>query len=134
MAHARRWTQVIGALSVLIVVVAATPALARQRISAELEASQLSVVNGVAEATFKIIVKNDEPAAITGVFLVFDDGFEVTIGDVAGEASGASESTTRTFEVGEQETLNVPFPARLKYSVDGTPVEQQVNIILRLGQ
>jgi len=114
--------------------VAAVPAAA-QRISAELETSQLSVTNGVAEATFKVVVNNEESQPLTNVWVIFKDGFEVSVGEVGAETSGTSESTTRTFDLSESgETLNVPFEATLKYSVDGNAVEQPTTVVLRLGQ
>ena len=133
MSTARRWTRLIGSLTLLLTT-ALAPASARQRISVELETSQLSVVNGVAEATFKIIVKNEEAEALAGAWLVFDDGFEVAVGDVAAEASVASESTTRTFDVSEQESRHMPLNAKLKYAVNGNPVEQDVHLSLRLAE
>ena len=124
-----------AALLVLVIIATVAPAAARQRVSAELESSKVSVVNRVAEATFKVVIKNDEEAALEGVWLVFDDGFEVSVGDVAGEASGASESTTRTFDLSEQlDSLNIPLRATLKYSVDGAPVEQAISVTLRLQE
>ena len=114
---------------------AAVVPAAAQRISAELEITQLSVVNGVAEATFKVVVKNEEDMSLAGVWLVFADGFEVSAGDVPAEGSGASESVTRTFDLSEHgETLNVRFDATLKYSVNGNAVEQPTFVVLRLGQ
>ena len=108
---------------------------AAQRISAELETSQLSVTNGVAEATFKVVVKNEEGQPLTNVWLVFQDGFEVSVGDLGAETSRASESTTRSFDLSEQgETLNVRLDATLKYSVDGNAVEQATFVVLHLGQ
>ena len=104
-----------------------------QRIVASLETSALSVTNDVAEATFKVVVKNEEAAAMSNVWLVFDDGFEVSVGEVPAEDSGASESVTRSFDLSQHvRSLNVPFPATLKYSVDGNAVEQQTTVVLHL--
>ena len=108
---------------------------AAQRISAELETSQVTVTNGVADATFKVVVTNEEGSALAGVWLVFEDGFEVSIGDVAAESSSASESNTRTFDLsGHIDSLNLSLPATLKYAVDGAAVEQKTSITLRLQQ
>jgi len=114
--------------------ISAVPAAA-QRISAELETSQLSITNGVAEATFKVVVKNEEAQLLTNVWIVFKDGFEVSVGEVGAETSGTSESATRTFDLSESaESWNVPFEATLKYSVDGNAVEQATTVVLRLNQ
>ena len=135
MSNPKTRTHAAVCLILLTTFAAAVPAFARQRISAELETSRLSLANGVADVTFKVVVKNDEADTLAGVFLVFDDGFEVAVGDVNGEASGSSASTTRTFDLsGQPDTLNVGLPATLKYSVDGAPVEQAISVTLRLQQ
>lgn len=124
-------------LSVLcvVLVLASVMPVSAQRISAELETSQLSVISGVAEATFKVVVKNEEETSLAGVWLVFADGFEVAIGDVAAEGSATSESTTRTFDLSlHSETLSVPLEATLRYAVNGNAVEQATTVVLRLGQ
>ena len=134
MSNASKWTRLTGTLAFLCLA-ALAPIAAQQRISAELETSQLSVVNDVAEATFKVVVENEEAVALTGVWLVFQDGFEVSVGDVAAKSSGASESTTRTFDLSEQvRSLNVPFRATLKYSADGQAMEQAITVVLRLKE
>ena len=112
----------------------AAPAFA-QRINAELETSQLSLTNGVAEATFKVVVKNEEEAALAGLVLVFEDGYEVTVGDVAGESSASSDAVTRTFDLnGHISSYSVPFKATLKYSTDGNAVEQPTTVVLHLNR
>ena len=106
-----------------------------QRIMASLDASAITVTNDVAEATFKVVVKNEESSAMANVWLIFADGFEVSVGDVPAEDSGASESVTRSFDLSEQiKSLAVPFTATLKYSVDGNSVEQQTTVVLHLDQ
>jgi hypothetical protein len=112
-----------------------TPLTSAQRVSAELEASQISIVNDVAEATFKVVVTNEESTPIAQAWLVFADGYEVSVGDVPAEGSTASEPTTRTFDLsGHIRSLNVPFEATLKYSADGNAVEQATTVVLRLDQ
>jgi hypothetical protein len=119
---------------VLAWLISAVPAAA-QRISAELETSQLSIANGVAEATFTVVVRNEEDQPLTNVWLVFQDGFEVAVGDLGAEASGSSEPATRSFDLSAQgETLSVRYDATLKYSVGGNAVEQATFVVLRLGQ
>jgi len=110
------------------------PAFA-QRIYAELETSQLSVNDNLAEATFKVVVRNEEGATLSGLVLVFEDGYEVTVGDVAAESTGSSEGVSRTFDLGQHiQSQNVPFAATLKYSANGDAVEQPTNVVLRLNQ
>jgi hypothetical protein len=123
------------AASLVLVFAALVPTTARQRLTVDLDISQLSVVNDIADATFKVVVKNDEDYALGGVFLIFDDGFEVSIGDVAAESSGESSSVTRTFDLSQHvRSLNIPLPATLKYSAGGQAMEQAMNVVLRLNE
>jgi hypothetical protein len=125
----------VAATFVFLFVAAVVPTTARQRLTVDLDVSQLSVVNDVADATFKVVIKNDEDYALSAIFLIFDDGFEVSIGDVAAESSGESSSVTRTFDLSQHiRSLNIPLPATLKYSADGQTVEQAMNVVLRLSE
>ena len=134
MSYARTFTRLAGTVTLLFLA-ALAPAAAEHRVAAEFEISQLTVVNGVAEATFKVVIKNEETYSLAGVWLVFDDGFEVSIGDVAAESSGASDSATRTFDLSQHiSSLNVPLPATLKFAVDGSNVEQPTSIVLHLQE
>lgn len=134
MTYASTWIRLAGTF-VFLFVAAVVPATARQRLVVELDVSQLSVVNDVADATFKVVVKNEEDYALGAVFLVFDDGFEVSIGDVAAESSGESSSVTLTVDLSQHvRSLNIPLPATLKYSAGGQAVEEAMNVVLRLNE
>lgn len=131
MSNLKRLSWLAGACLLATLPVSANP----PRISAELEATQISVVNDVAEATFTVVVKNEEDTAIAQVWLVFADGYEIPVGDVAAESTTASESVTRTFDLSAHiRSLNVPFKATLKYNAGGTAVEHETTVVLRLGQ
>ena len=115
----------------LLLTVSAIPAAA-QRISAELKTTQVSVTNDVADATFKVVIHNEENAALTNVWLVFEDGFEVAVGDVDDEYKSSDEQT-KTFDLSQDGgTAHVPFKATVKYSVDGESREQAITVVLRL--
>lgn len=123
----------IFALSAAVALGAAVINAQPPRIFAELETSALNVTNDVAEATFKVVVRNEEETALSAVFLVFDDGYEVAVGDVAAESSAASEAITRTFDLSQHvRSLAVAMPATLKYSAGGASVEQAATVVLHL--
>jgi hypothetical protein len=129
-----KFLRIVAIAAALVLYTTAAPAFA-QRIYAELETSQLSVADGVAEATFKVVVKNEEGATLSGLVLVFEDGYEVNVGDVAAESSASSDAVTRTFDLSEQiRSLAIPFKATMKYSTDGDAVEQPTTVVLRLNQ
>ena len=131
-----KWQRILrcAGLCVFVSVVSVVPAAA-QRIHATLEASDVSVVNDVAQATFTIAVRNEEAVALGSLVVVFEDGFEVAVGDVDAESTRSSEETSRTFDLDQQaRSKNHPVPATLKYSVNGNPVEQATSIVLRLPE
>jgi hypothetical protein len=131
-----KWQRILrpAGTCVLLWALSVVPA-AGQRIHATLEASDVSVVNDVAQATFTIAVRNEEQVALGGLVVVFEDGFEVTVGDIAAESTRSSGETSRSFELDQQARSRVhAVPATLKYSVDGNPVEQATSIVLRLPE
>ena len=125
----------MAAVVAAIVLSAAMMSAQPPRITAALETSALSVTNDVAEATFKVVVKNEEEIALSGVLLVFEDDSEVPIGDVDAESSTASDAVTRTFDLTLYDrSLAVAMPATLKYSANGESVEQPTTVVLHLNQ
>ena len=129
----RLYTFRIAAVAAAIALVTSSLAAQPSRISAELKTTQVTVTNGVADATFKVVVHNEEAVALANTWLVFEDGFEVSVGDIAAESSAESESTTRTFDLSQQmQSLAVPFAATLKFAVDGNTFERSTSITLHL--
>lgn len=117
-----------GALA--LSVAAFVPAAAAQSVSATLEATEVIVQDGVADTTFRIVVTNGESAALGNVVVVFADGAEVAVGDVAPDATVASESQRRSFDLGGSHSRHVGVPVTLKYSRDGAAVEQSADLVL----
>lgn len=123
---------VIAAVAVLS---AAAMYAAPPRIITTLETSAVTVTNDIAEATFTVVVKNEEETALSSAALIFADGYEVAVGDVAAESSAASEPVTHTFDLSQHpRSLSVAMPATLKYSVNGESVEQAAHVVLHLQQ
>ena len=134
MSNARRSTRLAG-MTVALLLAAFTSAAAQEQLSVEMQVSQLSVVNDIADATFKIVVTNEEATPLVAAWLVFDDGFEVSVGDVPAQGSAASEPATRSFDLSQHvRSRNVPLPAKLKYTVGGNAAEQALNVVLRLEE
>jgi len=124
----------IAAVAVAIALSTAFMNARNPRIFVSLETSELTVTSDVAEATFKVVVKNEEEAPLSAVFLVFEDGYEVSVGEVAAESSTASEAVTRTFDLSLYvRSLAVAMPATLKYSAGGESVEQARSVVLYLN-
>jgi hypothetical protein len=84
---------------------------------------QASIADGLAQVSFKIAIANDGSSPMTNVVVVFADNTEVSVGDVAGEATVTSDTQSRTIEVGEGGTRSVVMQVTLKYQVDGENIE-----------
>jgi type 1 fimbria pilin len=111
----------------------ATVAARSGDVSAALVASEVLVSESTADATFTIEVTNSGSSAASNVRVVFSDGAEVAIGDVAAEASGTSGSQRRVFDTSAKPTHNFPVEVTLKYSQDGADVEAAAILILRIS-
>ena len=104
-----------------------------QQVSAKMVASEVLVGNGQADATFTIEVTNGEATSATNVRVVFSDGAEVAIGDVAPERTASSDSQRRTIAL-ETPTRQQPVPVTLKFSIDGTDVEVSAILTLSISE
>jgi hypothetical protein len=98
--------------------------------SAEARTFKASAVNGAAtiadgnaQVTFKIELTNDEQLAMTGVSVVFEDGSEVSLGDVEAGATVTSTEQSRTVAMGESASRTVVMNVTLKYALDGAATE-----------
>ena len=98
--------------------------------SAEARTFKASAVNGaatisdgLAQVSFNIEVTNDDASAMTNLFVVFEDGTEVSLGDVAPLGTITSGAQNRTIDVSESASRTVVMKATLKYSLDGDTVE-----------
>jgi hypothetical protein len=120
--------------ALLLIVCATALHAADARVSATLVASSVSVQNGLADATFRIEVKNDEESAMSDVFVVFADNVELAVGNVPAEGSATSGEMTRTFDISESASKYTPIRVTLKYSVDGAQVETPVTVTLAAEQ
>ena len=121
--------------AVLLLVSCATALIAADaRVSATLIVSSVSVQNGLADATFRIEVKNDEASAMSDVFVVFADNIELAVGNVPAEGSATSVEMTRSFDISASASKYTPIPVTLKYSVDGAQVESAITVTLAAEQ
>ncbi|HEX6164789.1 MAG TPA: hypothetical protein VFZ31_15580 [Vicinamibacterales bacterium] len=100
------------------------------RVSAAMLTSAVTIQNGIADATFKIEITNEEPTAMSDVFVVFADNMQLSVGSVPAEGSATSGEMTRSFDVSDNPSKYTAIPVTLKYSVDGVSVEAAINIIL----
>lgn len=116
-------------LALLLLALAAMPAQAQQVTASAVNVEVTPNGDGV-DAKFNIAVTNAAGAAALNVWVVFADGQEVVVGDVAAEATGTSAAVSRT--LAEVVTANQPVPVTLKYSQDGAAVEVAATLIVRV--
>lgn len=82
-----------------------------------------TIDDGLAQVSFKVAITNDSTSPMSNVVIVFADNTEVTVGDIAGEATVTSGQQSRTIEIGESSTRSLTIPVTVKYSVDGENLE-----------
>ena len=126
---------IVRSLALLLVLVGAMTTVAARSgdVSATMVASEVLVQESLADATFTIQVTNSGSSSASNVRVVFSDGAEVAIGDVAAEGSATSDSQRRTFDTSAMPTNNFPVQVTLKYSQDGADVEAAATLILRIS-
>jgi hypothetical protein len=119
------------ALAVAMVVSVAGAISAHSRVEVLAVDSNVTESNGVATATFKLLVTNQEESAITSVRAVFAGGFEVSIGDIAAGKTATSAGQKLVFNAADlAPTKNVPVTVTLKYTTDAG--EQTASALLTL--
>ena len=140
------------AMTVAVLAIAAVPSAHSSRITSELVTSdsrfadsprlnvvlnvtEVTVTNSIADATLAVEVQNEESDAITNVWVIFEDGTEVSVGDVSPEGSASSSAASYTFDLsGKVPSANVALPVTVKFSLQGSPTEKQTVTFLRLLQ
>ena len=102
-------------------------------ISASLNASEVLVKNGLADTTFTIEVTNRGDVPVSDVRVVFGEGDEIAVGDVAPESSATSSSQRRVFDTSALPSRNFPVEVTIRYSQDGADVEAAATLLLRIS-
>lgn len=115
----------IRRVALLIALLAALSApTAAHTFKASAVEGQASIADGLAQVTFKIEVTNDSSEfAMTNLVVVFADGTEANVGDVAPEATVTSEQQSRTIDVSASSSQTVVMSVTLKYSLGSENVE-----------
>lgn len=112
-----------GALLAMLFVAATVSSAAAQRVSASAVDTEVSVQNSVALVKFSIAITNNEDAPIAGLTVVFSDGIQLFLGDVAPDATIKSQPENRTLDTGEFQSRSIPVNVTLKFTLEGEAVE-----------
>ena len=118
------------ALAIVAVFASASAASAQQ---VEAKAQVLSVTEGgdFVDVQLKVWVGNSEPSVASNVFVAFEDGLQVGLGDVAPGGSAVSQTQRQTINVVQQRSRNLALPVTLKYRFKGRDVEQKATLYVR---
>lgn len=112
--------------------VAMVPVSAQELSAQAVDVSVTRTGDDSAQATFRIAVTNPGDSAITNVRVVFADGVETYVGDVAGNEKATSQPETRTLDL-SLPTHNVAIPVTVTYSTADGPVEQKASLTMRVN-
>jgi hypothetical protein len=83
-----------------------------------------TVTDGLAQVNFKVEVTNDElEGTMTNIYVVFEDGTEISLGDLAPSATVTSDEQHRTIDVSQATSRTIVMHVTLKYSLGGDAVE-----------
>jgi hypothetical protein len=128
-----RWLAAIAALVCVMAIATSDTRAHSGQVTAQLMASEVLASDDAADVTFTIEVVNGGASAAAGVRVVFADGAEVTVGDVAGESTASSQSQRRIV-ARTTPSHNIPLEATLKYTSDGEAVEQSIILTVKVAQ
>src|SRR5688572_6699863 len=123
----------VVAMLVTMVAISAIPSAYSGSLTAELVASEVLEADGLADVTFTIEVSNGGDTTAGDVRIVFADGAEVGVGDVAAEGKASSESQRKVI-ARTSPTHNLPIEATLKYTSGGESVEKSIILTVRVPQ
>ena len=118
------------ALAVVAVFASASAASAQQ---VEAKAQVLSVTEGgdFVDVQLKVWVGNSESSVASNVFVFFEDGQQIGLGDVAPGGSAVSQTQKTTINVAQHPSKNLALPVTLSYRFKGRDVQQKATLYVR---
>ena len=117
-------------LAVVAVFVSASAASA-QNLSAKAEVVSVSEGGDFIDVELKVSVTNSASSVASNVIVLFEDGLQVGVGDVAAGGSEVSQTQHQTINVSERPSHNLPVHVTLKYTFNGQDVEQKDTLYVR---
>ena len=123
---------VIPLLAAAVGVVSASDASA-QLVEATAQTIQVVESGAFVDVQFSITVTNGESSVASNVLVEFEDGLQVSVGDVSAGGSAVSAPETRTIDTSAMPTRNVPIPVTLRFALDGVNVELARTLVVHLG-
>lgn len=123
----------ISSLVILAVVAvfASASAASAQNLSAKAEVISVTEGGDFIEVQLKVSVTNSDSSVASNVFVLFEDGMQIGLGDVAPGGSAVSQTQKQTINVSEHPTRNLAVPVTLSYRFKGQDVEQKAALYVR---
>lgn len=95
-----------------------------QQVAVSAVKANVTVQDTVATATFRVQVVNKEDAAtMTDFRIVYSDGTELRVGDVAPAATVVSDEDTRIVDLSGAPSRSIAFNVTLRFYINDTAVE-----------
>ena len=115
----------------VVVVFASASAASAQPVSAKAEVLSVSEGGDFIDVQLKVSVTNSDSSVASNVFVLFEDGLQIGLGDVAPGGSEVSQTQTQIINVSERPTHNLAVPVTLNYRLNGQDVEQKDTLYVR---
>jgi hypothetical protein len=130
MASRLRGFSLLAALTLAALVATASAASAQQ---VEAKAEVISVVESGSfiDVQLRVSVTNGESSVASNVFVFFEDGLQIGLGDVAPRESAVSQTEKQSIDTSARPTQNYPLPVTVKFTFDGKDVEQKQTLYVR---
>jgi protein-disulfide isomerase len=112
-------------LSLLAMAAIAAAPLTASAQQVQAKAQVISVVESgdFIDVQLKVIVTNSDGSVASNVLVRFEDGLQVSLGDVAPGQSAVSATQTESFDISLRPTHHVPVPVKVTFMLNDESVE-----------
>ena len=129
-----KWSRMAAAITVpFLALLIASPAALGASLGVTAEKIEVIEQNDIADAQVSLTVTNHESILASDVYVVFEDGLEVLVGDIAPGGSATSGPVTQTIDYSEFPTRHFPVPVTLTFFLDDVFEELPTTVVVNLG-
>ena len=116
--------------SLLVLALAATPLVASAQVQANAQVISVVESGNFIDVQLKVSVTNAGDSLASNVVVRFEDGLQISLGDVAAGNSAVSATQTESVDVSTKPTHHVPVPVSVTFVVDGQSVEVSQTLVV----
>jgi len=114
-----KWSWMAAAsVAAILALVIASPAALGASLGVTAETIEAIDFDGIVDTQVTLTVTNNESVLASDVYVVFEDGLEVSVGDVAPGGSAESGLVTRTIDNSEYPSRSFPVQVTLTFFLD----------------